>query len=292
MLRPGTPPPVPERPTAAERVRTLTESDASAVVTLPGARPGPAEPADPVRGPGWGMPAARTVTATGDVLLLLPSHAHASRAAAHAAGGELTAVLEITDVAPVAVAHRIRGRGRVAGWLTGVGSREHPAAARLLAGRHPGAPSPGPAWRLLRLEVGEARTDDLWGAGHAGPEEFAAAVPDPLARHEAELLQHLAAAHGDQVGLLCALLGRGDGPGGEGPAGCAVPDRVVPLSLDRFGLRVRLCGAWGHRDAWFAFGEPVRDVAELRRAMHRLFEAAATAGRSGGPMRAPGRGQP
>lgn len=272
MLRPGTPPPVPERPTAAERVRTLTESDASAVVTLPGARPGPAEPADPVRGPGWGMPAARTVTATGDVLLLLPSHAHASRAAAHAAGGELTAVLEITDVAPVAVAHRIRGRGRVAGWLTGVGSREHPAAARLLAGRHPGAPSPGPAWRLLRLEVGEARTDDLWGAGHAGPEEFAAAVPDPLARHEAELLQHLAAAHEGQLRSLCSLLG---------DRGHHAWQRVVPLGLDRFGLRVRLSGERREEhcaDARFAFPEPVRDVAGLRRAMRGLFDAAARRG--------------
>jgi hypothetical protein len=48
---------------------------------------------------------------------------------------------------------------------------------------------------------------------------------------------------------------------------------AVPLALDRFGLRVRLTGEQGF-DARFDFPEPVRDITELRRAMHTLFEAA------------------
>jgi hypothetical protein len=125
--------------------------------------------------------------------------------------------------------------------------------------------------------VGEAWVDDLWGEEVVGPEEFAAVTADPLARHEAELLQHLAAAHGDQVRGLCALLE----PGGADAGGvCGLDRRTVPLALDRFGLRLRICddAGKGCQDARFEFAEPVRDVAELRRAMHRLFEAAATNG--------------
>lgn len=275
-----------DRPSAAERVRTLVESSVTATLGIPGAGE------EPATLPGGAGPLARAVTPGGEVILLVTAAHPAARAAVHARDDDLPAVLEITDVAPVAVPHRVRGRAWVVGWLTAVRGAEWDTCARLLGESDPAAPAPGDGRVLLRLEVGEAQVDDLWGASGVEPDEFAAASGDPLAAHEAELLQHLAAAHGDRVGDLCALLGPGAGPGGASPAGHAARGRVVPLSLDRFGLRVRLCGAWGHRDAWFAFGEPVRDVAELRRAMHRLFEAAATAGRSGRPMRAPGRGQP
>jgi hypothetical protein len=207
---------------------------------------------------------------SGDVYLLLTSESPAARAAVHARDDELTAVMEITDVAPVAVPHRIRGRGWVAGWLTAPRGIERAAAVRLLAQRHPTGPVPGPHWTPLRLEVGEAYADDLWGAEHVEPGEFTAAAPDPLMRHEAELLQHLAASHDAQLRSLCTLVD-------ERAAGlaCEAWQRVVPLGLDRFGLRVRLCADRVCRDARFDFPEPVGDVAELRRAMRRLFEAAA-----------------
>jgi hypothetical protein len=212
------------------------------------------------------------VSTSGDVYLLLPAGSLAARAAVHARGDELTAVMEITDVAPVAVPHRIRGRGWVAGWLTAPVGPERAVALRLLAQRHPTGPVPGPHWTPLRLEVGEAYADDLWGAGHVEPGEFAAATADPLARHEAELLQHLAASHEAQLRSLCALVGAGPGP--EAPAAWR---RVVPLGLDRFGLRVRFCAEGMCRDARFEFTEPVEDIARLRRAMRLLFEAAARA---------------
>lgn len=119
----------------------------------------------------------------------------------------------------------------------------------------------------LRLEVGEASVDDLWGAEQVEPDEFAAARPDPLVDHEAELLQHLAAAHADQMGRLCALAG--------GAGACrGIPAAAVPLALDRFGLRVRFTGEDGVFDARFEFPEPVRGHTDLHRAMHALFDAA------------------
>ncbi|MCG0288927.1 DUF2470 domain-containing protein [Streptomyces sp. PSAA01] len=271
------------RPSPAERVRTLVESKATTSLTIPGI-----EALDDL---GADCPAARTVAPDGDVLLLVPSGSPAARAAAHAQDDELTCVMEITDVAPVAMPQRIRGRAWVAGWLTPVPCGERTrAAATLLAERHPvgellgldQAPRPrrsggpavgvGPAgraaWTLLRLEVGEACVDDLWGAAGVEPDDFTTADPDPLVRHEADLLQHLHAAHSEQVRGLCALLGdRSDVVCTRGAA--------TPVALDRFGLRVRFTDEADRPfDARFDFPEPVRNVTELRYAMHALFDAA------------------
>lgn len=56
------------------------------------------------------MPSTRSVGPDGDLFLELPADSPAVRAATHAEGDGPTAVLEITDVAPVSVPHRIRGR--------------------------------------------------------------------------------------------------------------------------------------------------------------------------------------
>ncbi|OEJ27837.1 DUF2470 domain-containing protein [Streptomyces agglomeratus] len=226
-------------PSAAERTRTLVQSTSSAVLLLPG--PWLARPEQL-------MPEERSVGPDGEVLLVYPVDSPAVRAATHAHDDELPVVLEITDVAPVSVPNRIRGRAWVSGWLTSVR----------------GVAEPGRM--LLRLEVGEARVDDLWGTGMVDAEGFVAASPDPLVEHEVELLQHLHSAHGDQVRQLCGLAG-------DRAAGT----KAVPLALDRFGLRVRFSGGADGRvfDARFDFREPVRDVVGLRRAMHELFEAAA-----------------
>ncbi|WP_411106494.1 DUF2470 domain-containing protein [Streptomyces sp. cmx-4-9] len=259
--------------TGAERVRTLVESNASVSLTLPGARD--CRAFDEF---GTGMPVARTVTPDGDVILLVSGESAAARAAAHAQDDDLTAVIEITDVAPVSVPHRIRGRARLTGWLTPVRGDDRPACAALLAERRPaaGLPAPdgppeppyavSPAWTMLRLEVGEITLDDLWGAEHVEPEALAAAEPDPMAAHETELLQHLYAAHGDRLGTLCGLVG----------ARGAEHLTAVPLALDRLGLRIRFTGgAAGPFDARFDFPEPVADICGLRRAVHTLFSAAA-----------------
>ncbi|MFD7340944.1 DUF2470 domain-containing protein [Streptomyces violascens] len=225
-------------PSAAERTRTLVHSTCSAVLLVPGLATARPEQL---------MTDVRSVGPDGDLFLVFPADSPAVRAATHAQADEVRAVLEITDVAPVSVPHRIRGRAWVSGWLTLV----------------PGQAEPGRM--MLRLEVGEAYVDDLWGASAVDPEDFARATPDPLVRHETELLQHLDSAHGEQVRLLCGLVER------DGVVG------VTPLALDRFGLRVRFRQADGHTfDARFDFPDPVEDITALRRAMHHLFEAAAS----------------
>ena len=260
------------RPSAAERVRTLVESKATASLTIPGI-----ETVESMAAPGAHAPAARAVSPDGDVLLLVPGGSAAARASAYAQDDEVTCVMEITDVAPVAVAHRIRGRAWVGGWLTPVRDRERAAAAALLARRHPlgellgigeALAGGGGGWALLRLEVGEACVDDLWGVADVEPDDFATAAPDPLVRHEADLLQHLHAAHSDQVRGLCALLG-------DRSAMVCTRGPATPVALDRFGLRVRFTDETDRPfDARFDFPEPVRNVFELRRAMHALFDAA------------------
>ncbi|MFE4796923.1 DUF2470 domain-containing protein [Streptomyces sp. NPDC056708] len=230
-------------PSAAERTRTLVQSTCSAVLLVAG-----------LNAPGSDqlMPLTRNVGPDGDLFLELPADSPAVRAATHAEDDELTAVLEITDVAPVSVPHRIRGRAWVSGWLTTV----------------PGMSGPGRM--TLRLETGEAYVDDLWGAEEVEPDGFRDASPDPLVGHEAELLQHLHAAHGEQLDTLCGLLGE------RAARRCAAHrPSVVPLALDRYGLRVRFCEDGQCFDARFEFPEPVRDVGELPHAMHTLFEAAA-----------------
>lgn len=196
------------------------------------------------------MPLSRTVGPDGDLFLEFPADSPAVRAATPAQDDELAAVLEITDVAPVSVPHRIRGRARLCGWLTSV-----PGMA-------------GPGRMLLRLETGEAHVEDLWGAEAVDPEELRDAAADPLAAHEAELLQHLHAAHGERLGTLCELLGDRSAAGSR--------PSVVPVALDRLGLRVRFFERNGPCfDARFEFPEPVRDMTELRHAMRTLFDAAA-----------------
>ncbi|MFI6286425.1 DUF2470 domain-containing protein [Streptomyces sp. NPDC051018] len=229
-------------PSAAERTRTLVQSTCSGVLLIPGVETIRPEPP---------APRARVVGPDGEVFLLFPADSPAVRAATHAQDDELSAVLEITDVAPVSVPHRIRGRARVSGWLTCAPSLAEPGAM------------------MLRLEVGELSVDDLWGASAVEPEDFARARVDPIVAHEAELLQHLHSAHGEQVQELCGLLGERAGETAGAGRG-----RAVPLALDRFGLRVRFVGERCF-DARFDFPAPVRDVTELRRAMHTLFEAAA-----------------
>ncbi|MFE3654745.1 DUF2470 domain-containing protein [Streptomyces sp. NPDC059165] len=253
------------QPTMAERVRTLVEFNDSVSLTPQGARD---------HGPGFWEPAARTVTPDGDVVLLVPWDSPTARAAAYAQDDDLAAVMDITDVAPVAVHRRIRGRARLTGWLTAVRNEDRTRCRELLAERHSvsavlEADDEQPSWMLVRLEVGEISLEDLWGAGTVEPGALGSTEPDPIARHEADLLQHLHSAHGEQVRALSALLRDADA------ADRRAAEDVVPLALDRFGLRVRFSGAEGRTfDARFDFPEPVRDSGALRRAMHALFSAA------------------
>lgn len=267
-------------PEPAERVRTLLSANASTALQIPGVDlPGPAC-----------APAAHALTPDGDLLLLAPSHAPAARAARSAssaagAHGELAAMLELTDVSPVAVPNRIRGRAWLTGWLTEVPAARRHTRALEFAEQHPveelldldaperpaeGGGTPQAHWRLLRLELAEASIDDLWGTGTVEPDELATAEPDPLAAQEADLLHHLSETHQGQVEELSALL-----PPTQRTRLRRWSPRARPIALDRFGLRVRyLSRRGGALDVRFDFPSPASGPQQLRAALHQLFQQA------------------
>ncbi|MEV7213696.1 DUF2470 domain-containing protein [Kitasatospora cineracea] len=239
------------RPSPAERARTLLEFASSTVLDVRGA--------DLAARPGLPPQVACALRPDGSVAVLVGRESALHRITA-LARGPLTAELDCVDVAPVAVPHRVRGRLAVQGLLT----RSPGESATALFPHRDGV--------LLRLAPDHLALDDLWGSECClDPDAVTAAAPDPVAAEEAGLLQHLAAAHADQLLLLGtgALAGRPDGPPGR------LHD-VRPVALDRHGLRIRLLGDRGTLDARFDFHRPVTRPDDLPEAMHRLFAPART----------------
>lgn len=237
-------------PDAASRARTLAAYAASAIVELPGHIGD-----EPI------VPAARTVESDGSILMLVPPEIGA---AVLTSRDDVAAVLHLVDVAPVAVPQRVRAHCWIAGWLsTPSGSGLGQAAARLAAATHDPALlafGESRSGAVVRLEPGEVLVDDLWGAEHVEPDEYGAAAADPVAVHESELLQHLAAAHAAELHRLCRLTGA-----------AAKGDRVAPVALDRFGLRLRCTSPTRTRDVRFEFTSPVTGPATLGEALRALF---------------------
>ncbi|WP_336922195.1 hypothetical protein [Aquipuribacter sp. SD81] len=148
----------------------------------------------------------------------------AERLASGRDGGRLPVVLTVTDVSPLAVRERVRGRAALAGALHADG-RLVPDLVR---------------WQPAVRPGGRARP-----AAAVDLAAYRGASPDPLAADEADLLLALAAAPGLVAGLAGLL-----------PA-CVVvdPERPpVPVRLDRDGVVLRVAGAGRSVDARLAFG--------------------------------------
>ncbi|MFF5258376.1 DUF2470 domain-containing protein [Actinomadura viridis] len=280
-------------PTPGERARTLAYGVAGGALAVPGV------PYTPVP--------AHVTDERGRPLLLMPSGA----GAVTALDGEpdVPATLRVSDVAPVPLADRVRGRAWLHGWITEVPPAERRAAAVRLSRLHPrpelldlgaavvaGRTGPAgperPAWTVLALEIAQVEIEDGWGSATLEPEEYEASAPDPFVAIEAGMIAHLDSCHRDELG---AMLRRLDGlPGRLGAGGGPAP-AVRPLGLDRYGMWLRcrvvdgervadgegiagaeVTGATGLRDTdlRLVFGEPVADVHGLRCAYRRLFAAA------------------
>ncbi|TDC60141.1 DUF2470 domain-containing protein [Actinomadura sp. GC306] len=248
-----------EGPTAAERARTLAYGIADGVLVTQGVpyAPVPAFSAD----------------RDGRPLLLVRTASPV--AAALATEPDMPATLRISDVAPVTLADRVRGRAWLHGWLTEVPQEDLRAAALRLARAHPRpelldlgdrhhGPSGRDEWTILALEVAQVEVDDAWGSATLEPEEYADAAPDPFVAVEAGILTHLDSKHRDELaGLLPASV-----PSGP----------VRPLALDRYGMWLRCSPppeATTPFDLRLAFSAPVNDLHGLRRMYRRLFARAA-----------------
>ncbi|MFI2609306.1 DUF2470 domain-containing protein [Kitasatospora sp. NPDC018619] len=167
--------------------------------------------------------------------------------AAVAAAEGLAVVLDVTDVAPVAVRDRVRARLTLAGRLRPAHLADDGLSVH------------------LRVDVAHAVLATPYGTGAVTAADLALASPDPLARHEAALLTHFADDHAEALHLLTRLLD---------PAVLAHGPEVRPLALDRHGLVLRLDHPHGHRDVRLAFPEPARDTEDFGHRMHGLLAAA------------------
>lgn len=142
---------------------------------------------------------------------------------------EEAALVELTDVAPVAMRNRIRARLMLAGWLVPMDGavRFTPGVARLTTG-------------------GQESTMDA--------EALLAAAPDPLADREAGLLCHLAEAHPEAIETLCRFIPTHMLQGVR---------RVLPLAVDRHGVVLRLESRSHDRDARIPFRTPVHRAEDV-----------------------------
>ncbi|MGW5353507.1 DUF2470 domain-containing protein [Streptomyces sp. NPDC004031] len=182
----------------------------------------------------------------GTLLLTVPVDSGAAAEASRGPAVGIPAVLEWTDLAPVPVRDRVRAQVRI--------------TARLHA------PEPGPAGSVrLRTDVRSVCLAADGACHLVAPADLAAARPDPVASAEARLLLHLAEDHQEHLDELARLL--------------TVPQlldvtRVVPHSLDRYGIVLRLERPHGHRDARLPFPHPLTGPDELGHHIHALLTRA------------------
>ncbi|MER5936281.1 DUF2470 domain-containing protein [Streptomyces sp. NPDC001928] len=214
-------------PTPAERARSVLSAAGSLTVTTNGQR--------------VELIGLHTVDAAARLLLHNPSDGDLAAELAVAPHGDLAALVEFTDVAPVAVRERVRARLTLGGWLTALGPKTlvfHPARAVL--------------------------TDDDRTAV-IGLDELTLASPDPLATHEAEMLARLDAAHADTVAPLARLLPARQQLGASD---------VRPLRLDRHGLVLRSETPDSHHDTRLPFATAATHPGDAVRQIHVLLARA------------------
>jgi len=140
-------------------------------------------------------------------------------------------MLELTDLAPIPLREPIRGLV----WFTGQLALLAPEHARQHAlwiaedRPDPRLLDVGYGTVILRLAPSSLVLADAEGSHTLQVTDFAAAVPDPFCGYEADWLRHLEISHVDVVSLLARHL----------PAQLH-GGHIRPLSLDQFGLRLRV----------------------------------------------------
>jgi hypothetical protein len=242
----------PPTPSPGERARTVAARGPATLLppmpTLP-----PSEVAtDRV------APLLHHVHADGAVSVLLPDD---HELPASLRDGELTAMVEVVDMAPVPLRESVRGLL----WITGaLSALPLPEARAVALGIAVERPDPrlldlGHGATLLRLTPVSMVIADAEGTHPLTPATFAAAIPDPFCHQEAGWLRHLEVSHTEVVHTLRRHL----------------PQRLQgghlrPLGLDRYGLRLRVEGIEGDHDIRLAFSRPIATLDELSEELRRL----------------------
>ncbi|MCA0146958.1 DUF2470 domain-containing protein [Blastococcus sp. LR1] len=221
---------VDRQPPAAERARTVALRPTSALH---------------VAGIGTCPVLAATVTADGEVLLVVPSSGGVVDALRGSPLGDAPARLTVTDRSPLPLAHPVRGLVQLAGWLTPV-----PAAdvAQLVLDFAETAPvealfEVGLTATLVRMDLAEVELEESGTCVDVDPDDFRDASPDPVSRAEIDLM----AATGGPLGRLCGRVQHWAGR----------RDDVRLLGLDRFGVRFRVQSRRGCYDLRVPFAAPL-----------------------------------
>ncbi|BBX24791.1 prephenate dehydratase [Mycolicibacter terrae] len=200
---------------------------------------------------------------------------------AEAAATGVSAILELTDHAPLRLRERVRAlvwiRGRlqtvpepeIAALLDRIAAVEpNPALLQVISPRSAAGASDGPSlgdadasYALLRLIPDSAVLADATGAEAVDVAELLAARPDPFCAIEAHWLHHLDSAHPELIARLATTklppqLRRG---------------RPRPLAVDRYGMWLRVEAPDGDHDVRLSFPRPVADVLSLNRAVRALM---------------------
>lgn len=239
----------PQVPEQAERARTIAARASAASLVL--------ATDDSART----TPHLHFVHADGTATVLLPDGAPLVVAAVQAPSHAITAMLELTDTAPVSLREPVRGLL----WLTGALTvlREDAARERVVAvAEHRADPrllDAGHGVTVLRMDPTSLVLADGDGSGSLDVADFEAASPDPFHDFENGWLRHLELSHRDVVGALSRHL-----PvrlrGGQ----------VRPLGLDRWGLRLRVEAADADHDVRLGFAHPVSTPQQLSVELRRL----------------------
>ncbi len=234
------------QPSHAEVARTIAAGHLPATAHI-ACRPGP-------------YPVRHVADAQGRLLLLSP--ADGTLAAALRPGPDVddtALVLDITDVPPTAGAPSL-GRVWVAGWATQLHGDEARQAALDYAETDPATDllDVGDTQVIHRMDVAEVRYERNENLVDVDPDEYAAALPDPLRAIEFDLIADLSDHHVTEMSdYVRRQLGKAARPGDD--------PRVV--RLDRYGFMVRL----GNRLARLSFPRPVTDRHDLAHLLHPVL---------------------
>lgn len=218
--------------TLAEQTRSVLARAVSLTVTTNGLR--------------YDLVGLHSVNARGQVRLRLPADSLPAAHVACAPRGALAALVEFTDIAPVAVRDRVRARVTLSGWLTRSGQD---AATDV----------------DLRLDAARVTLATQEVTVKVGLDELVLARPDPLAVDEDSLLTHLTDAHQDAVTRLTRL---------ADPWLLHGAVRVLPLAVDRYGITLRCEYARNQRDLRLPFPAPVREASQVGEQIQLLLAAA------------------
>lgn len=176
-----------------------------------------------------------------------------------------TVQVTATDLAPVAHPDRVRGTVQMTGKL-GVFDRPLPVGA-LDHLTPPGAdPTIDPVLRFVPRAISLTWHCEQAGNSSAVPvdlADFRDSFPDPLVALEVDWLNHMHREHPQALRSLARHIAPG-----------IAPEILRPMSLDRYGLVLRLTTGERSHDVRVNFAQPVRCGCEVRDAFAELLQQA------------------